>query len=231
MKYLRKYNESSTDTQFDELMDNFLYINDTLGEPEVLKSKWTNSSFKYRLVWKLGINIYDLQKPSDIVEKLKLIVGNFEDIISAEERVSDFTIKMSIDLHSRLVVEATPIELGSDNYQFIVGQMWREIRFNINEIERFLNKNDINIKTKEVIDEVETSDTTWIDIKTDQIPADVRQDLINRFNTELSEKLVDKIDYSNRDGFKPQIDREVEIQVGQNFIKIYPFGEKTYLTF
>ena len=227
MKYLRKYNESTSDFQFEHLMDNFSFINDTIGQPSVSKSKW-GDSFKYRLVWDLGINIYELQKPSDVVGKLKTIIENFEDIVSAEERVSDFTIKMSID-HSKLIVEANPVSLGGDNYEFIKGQNWREIILNINELERYLNKNGITIKTKGVVDEVETTETTWVDIKTDEIPANVRRDLIERFNDELKSK-TGEIDYNNN-GIQQNIDREIELNVGQNFIKLYPIDSKTYIIF
>lgn len=228
MRHLKKFNES-VETNFEDFMDNFSYISDTLGDPSISKSKWGNL-FKYVLKWNLGLNIYELQKPSDFVDKLKSIIENFDDIISAQERVSDFNIRMSID-KSILIVEASPVDLGTDDYQFIVGQMWREIKLDINEIERFLNKNDINIKTKKVIDEYETTGTAWVDIKTDPISSDIRQDLINRFNSEMSKKSVDRIDYSNREEFKPEIDRDIEISVGQNFIKFNPVEEKTFITF
>lgn len=133
MKHLRRFFESVEVTK-EDILENFLYITDKLGEPNVYSNKFGDFK-KWILVWDLGLDVTHLQEAHNLINKLKSIVEEIDDVISASERLSDWSFNMS--LSTELRIEMIPKETGKDEYDFIRNYNSRTLNVRKSEIERF----------------------------------------------------------------------------------------------
>ena len=75
MKHLRRFFESVGITK-EDVLDNFQYITDKLGEPVVYQSKFGEAK-KWTLVWNLGLDVTHIQEAHTLINKLKSIVVGY----------------------------------------------------------------------------------------------------------------------------------------------------------
>lgn len=133
MKHLRRIFESVEVTK-EDILENFLYITDKLGAPNVFSNRFGDAK-KWTLVWNLGLNVTHLQEANSLINKLKSIVEEIDDVISASERLEEWTFNMS--LSTELRIEMIPKETGKDEYEFIKSYDSRSLNVRASEIERF----------------------------------------------------------------------------------------------
>ena len=122
MKHLKKFFESFQETSKDEIMDSLLSINDELGEPNISQVKYGKLN-KWRISWDLNLNLTYLQSLSDVSSKIKSLSDFIVDIESAASRLEDYDFNIS--LSDKLVIELTPKESGSQEFEFIKGYDFR----------------------------------------------------------------------------------------------------------
>lgn len=227
MRHLKKYKifESSDDSFYQDLLDNFSYITDNLGEPHIDKIKWANS-FKWIFSWNLGINLNEFHSPTEIVNKLNIILTDFEDVVSAESRIEDHEVKMLIT-NERLKVSITPLDTGDSNYEFIKRQDGRDIIINVSDIERYLKSKGISVKNIEE-DYQESLQMSKIHIETSEILRGEADELKGMFEDEVRSKYI-RLQSGYPDPDSGKIDRDVQISVGSKGLVIYSDDEKTYI--
>ena len=210
MKHLKKFNESKYDDIQQDIEYAIGFIIDKLGDPNIKRERW-GENMKFTYTWGLGINISHLNKAEDLINKIKDIMEEMDDLIAAKDRLPDYDIYMSID--TRIIIVFIPKEnTSSEGYKFIIGQNRREIQLKKTEIERFF-------RTKEctIIDtrSIETDDTSSVEFTID------KQDStsIEEFKTLFLDELRDNED----------IDTELYIDTGNSTFEIYPDSEKRYI--
>jgi hypothetical protein len=216
MKHLKKFNESYVEDTKRDIIENFSYIMDILGEPRITNQNW-GEKHKWTISFDLGMDLSIMNNALDVVNKLKSITEEIEDIISASERLSEYYFQISIT--NKLKIEMIPIVEKSDNYNFILGQNWREIQLNISDIEKFFKSNGLNLIKKWLDDDnyVEISETCASYSKFDKFDNRIFAEFIQKFNSEFEEK---------------EIDRNIVAEYsGDNTIQIFPTDEKTYVVF
>jgi hypothetical protein len=141
MKHLKRFFES-TDFSKEDILENFLFITDKLGDPEIYSSKFGNSS-KWIIRWDLKIDLSVLQEASELISKLKELTEDIDDVLTAADRIGEYNINMSItDL---LILEMVPKDTGNNEFNFIKGYDSRILYVRKNEIERFFNSRGIRI--------------------------------------------------------------------------------------
>jgi hypothetical protein len=220
MKHLRKFNESYVEYTKNDIIENFSYIIDTLGEPVITNKNW-GDKHKWTIKFNLGIDISLMNNALDVISKLKTITEDIEDVISASERLSDYYFQMSIK--DNLTIEMIPKVIKNDTYNFILGQNWREVQLNLVDIEKFFSSNGINLIKKWQDDDnyVEVSETCASYFKFDKFDNTVFAEFIQKFNNEFATK-------ADND----ELDREVVAEYnGNNTIQIFPTEEKTYVVY
>jgi len=216
MKHLKKFNESYVEDTKRDIIENFSYIMDILGEPRITNQNW-GEKHKWTISFDLGMDLSIMNNALDVVNKLKSITEEIEDIISASERLSEYYFQISIT--NKLKIEMIPIVEKSDNYNFILGQNWREIQLNISDIEKFFKSNGLNLIKKWLDDDnyIEISETCASYFKFDKFDNRIFAEFIQKFNSEFEEK---------------EIDRNIVAEYsGDNTIQIFPTDEKTYVVF
>jgi hypothetical protein len=216
MKHLRKFNESYVEDTKSDIIENFSYIIDTLGEPVITNKNW-GDKHKWIIKFDLQMDISIMNNALDVIGKLKSITEDIEDIISVSERLSDYYFQMSIKDY--LIIEMIPKVEKSENYNFIIGQNWREIQLDSSEIEKFFRSNDINLIKKWIDDDnyIEITETCASYFKFDKFDNTIFAEFIQKFNNEFEEK---------------EIDRNIVAEYnGDNTIQIFPTDEKTYVVF
>jgi hypothetical protein len=135
MKHLRKFNESFEDEKRD-ILDNFEFISDKLGEPDCYSSKYGDSK-KWSISWNINLDLSVLQEAHQLIEKLKDIVEDIDDVLAASDRLETYNINMS--LTDKLKIELVPKDTGDNTFKFIKGYESRSLYVRINEFERFFN--------------------------------------------------------------------------------------------
>ncbi len=216
MKHLRRFNESYVEDTKSDIIENFSYIIDTLGEPVITNKNW-GDKHKWIIKFDLQMDISIMNNALDVIGKLKSITEDIEDIISASERLSDYYFQMSIKDY--LIIEMIPKVEKSENYNFIIGQNWREIQLDSSEIEKFFRSNDINLIKKWIDDDnyIEITETCASYFKFDKFDNTIFAEFIQKFNNEFEEK---------------EIDRNIVAEYnGDKTIQIFPTDEKTYVVF
>jgi hypothetical protein len=221
MRHLKKFNESSNieDTKRD-IIDNFSYLIDTLGDPIISNKNW-GDKHKWVIKFNLEMDISLMNNALDVINKLKSITQDIEDIISASERLSEYYFQMSIK--DWLIIEMIPKVEKSESYNFIISQSWREIQLNLIDIEKFFSSNGINLIKKWLDDNnyIEVSETCASYFKFDKFDDAVFAEFITMFTNETNSKLNSE-----------EIDREIVAEYsGDNTIQIFPTGEKTYVVY
>ena len=212
MRYLKKIFESFDELSKEEILDNFLSINDELGDPTINTSKYGKLT-KWRIVWRLDLNLSHLQPLEIVSNRIKNIGELVVDIQSAASRLEDYDINIS--LSDKLIIEITPKESGDDSFEFIVKYEWRTLSINKSEIERFFRARGVNILNwEETFDEVYEKG----DVEIDFSPSDGNAliEFKNLFKRELKLKEED-------------IDREYLCDLSNNYIIIYSTEEKAYV--
>jgi hypothetical protein len=142
MKHLRKFFES-VDITKEEILENFLYITDKFGDPDVYNSPYGKSK-KWTISWNIKLNLSVMQEAEQLINKLKDLTEDIDDVLAAGDRLEDFTINMS--LTNTLKLELVPKDTGEDTYKFISHFERRQLYVRINEVERFFNARGIRIE-------------------------------------------------------------------------------------
>ena len=133
MKHLKKFFESLDITK-EEILENFLYITDKFGDPDVSTSSYGESK-KWTISWNIKLDLSVLQEAEQLISKLKDLTEDIDDVLAAADRLEDFDINMS--LTNTLRLELVPKDTGEDTYKFISHFEWRQLYVRINEVERF----------------------------------------------------------------------------------------------
>jgi len=210
MKHLKKFFESFQEVSKDEIMDSLLSINDELGEPNISQVKYGKLN-KWRISWNLNLNITYLQSLSDVSSKIKSLSEFIVDIESAASRLEDYDFNIS--LSNKLVIELTPKEFGSQEFEFIKGYDFRVLNIIKSEIERFFRSKGVNVLNWQENDDEgnETSDVL-IALSNSNYSEEFRELFTQEFNRKSED-----------------IHREYICHYSGNDILIYPTEEKAYV--
>ena len=211
MKHLKKFFESK-DSEINEILDNLVYINDAFGKASIGSYRIGNGK-KYTLTWNLDMDFSLLQDAKSMVQKLKLITENIEDVLSAEERLGNWNFSMSIS--DELRIELNPKDLGEEEYEFISNYEWRTLYVFKNEIERFFNSKGMRI-TKWDLDSSfdQFNQRNDLDIYLDKEDYLVTGEFTRMFEEELARK-------------QNEIDREYEVYGAGDYVGIRSIEEKS----
>ncbi len=211
MKHLKKFFESK-DEEINDILDNLVYINDSFGNPDIDSYRIGNGK-KYILKWNLGMDFSHLQDAKSMIQKLKLITENIEDVLAAEERLGNWNFSMSIS--DELRIELNPKDLGEEQYEFISKYEWRTLYVFKNEIERFFNSKGMRV-TKWDLDSSfdEYSERNDLEIYLDKEDYLVTGEFTRLFEEELARK-------------QNEIDREYEVSGSGDYITIRSIEEKS----
>ena len=211
MKHLKKFFES-TDNDLDEILDNLVYINDAFGKPEIDSYRIGNGK-KYILKWNLKMDFALLQDAKSIIEKLKLITENIEDVLSAQDRLGNWNFSMSIS--NELRIELNPKDLGEEEYEFISKYEWRTLYVFKNEIERFFNSKGMRVTRWDLDSSFdEGNQRNDLEIYLDKEDYLVTEEFTRMFEEELVRK-------------QNEIDREYEVYDGGDYVAIRSIEEKS----
>jgi hypothetical protein len=211
MKHLKKFNESKYDDIQQDIEYAIGFIIDKLGDPNIKRERW-GENMKFTYTWGLGINISHLNKAEDLINKIKDIMEEMDDLIAAKDRLPDYDIYMSID--TRIIIVFIPKEnTSSEGYKFIIGQNRREIQLKKTEIERFFRTKGCTIIDTRSI---ETDDTSSVEFTIDKQDSTSIEDFKTLFLDELRDN--------------ENIDTELYIDTGNSTFEIYPDSEKRYIT-
>jgi hypothetical protein len=211
MKYLKKIFESFNELSKEEILDNFLSINDELGDPTINTSKY-GKLIKWRISWQF-INLSHLQpleKVADIIKNLgELII----DIQSAASRFEEYNINIS--LSDKLIIEITPKESGEESFEFIRNYDFRVLNLNKSEIERFFRSRGVDVLNwEETFDEANEKGDVEITLSSND--GNAITGFKNIFTQELNRKEED-------------IHREYQCSGSGNYLTIYSTEEKAYV--
>ena len=220
MKHLKKFFEAhwrnnTEDPVYQDILDNFIAITDKLGEPDIKSVKYGNSN-KWTIKWNLGIDITLFNDATVVVDKLKYIVQEFDDILAAKDRMSDFNLQMKIT--SDLEIHIIPKDTSGGEFKFISTrpQYRREIKLNITEIERFFNSKGINISKSYVKDEYETMQQSSVTIELNKRDQQSIDEFVSMFEREAE--------------LRTDIEDPILVSGHGSTITIYPEIEKSYIT-
>ena len=211
LKHLKKFFESKDD-EINDILENLVYINDTFGKANIASYRIGNGK-KYPLTWNLGMDFSHLQDAKSMIQKLKLITENIEDVLAAEERLGNWNFSMSIS--NELRIELNPKDLGEEGYEFIYKYEWRTLYVFKNEIERFFNSKGMRV-TKWDLDSSfdEGNQRNDLEIYLDKEDYLVTEEFTRMFEEELARK-------------QNEIDREYEVYDGGDYVAIRSIEEKS----
>ena len=210
MKHLKRFNESKEDEKL-EILENFTYITDKFGQPGIGSHNYGKKT-KWILSWNIRLNLSVLQEATQLIQKLKDIVEDIDDVISAADRLENYNINMS--LTDELRIELIPKDTGDNTFKFIKGFEGRQLYVRMNEVERFFNSRGLRvIKWNNESSYNEYNETNDLEIVLNK-----RDDLINAEFYDLIMAELSLID-----------DREYQVRSEGNSIVIYPVEEKSYV--
>lgn len=213
MKHLRRFFESVGVTKQD-ILDNFVYITDKLGEPSVYSNKFGEKQ-KWALVWNLGLDITHIQEAHTLINKLKSIVEEIDDVISASERLEEWTFNMS--LSTELRIEMIPKETGKDEYEFIKNYDSRTLNVRHSEIERFFTSRGSIVAKMDVNSSYnEYREANDLEITLSKPNPAATSELRALVEAELERK-------------KDDIDRDYSVESGNTYFGIMSMEEKSYV--
>jgi hypothetical protein len=210
MKHLKRFNESKEDEKLD-ILENFSYITDKFGQPGIGSHNYGKKT-KWILSWNIRLNLSVLQEATQLIQKLKDIVEDIDDVISAADRLENYNINMS--LTDELRIELIPKDTGDNTFNFIKGFEGRQLYVRMNEVERFFNSRGIRV----IKWNNENSYNEYTDNNDLEIFLNKRDDLINAEFYDLIMAELSLID-----------DREYQVRSEGNSIVIYPVEEKSYV--
>jgi len=209
MRHLRKFNESFYE---DELVYSLAYFNDKYGDPMIKTEKY-GSSEMFTLTWNIGVNLSTFEEVGKSLQKLQELAVDIDHILTVKDRYKDYNFYTSIT--DKLKLKVIPNEVGQDNYSFIIGQEWREVKLNMSDIERFFNSKGIAIANSNIEDNEGWDQSTVVLTLNNPIT----NTIFSEFRT-LFEQEYDKID------------RDINLRLrGSTTISIEPESEKTYVTY
>jgi hypothetical protein len=211
MKHLKRFNESKEDEKLD-ILDNFTYITDKLGEPSIGSHSYGNGT-KWNLSWDIKLDLSVLQEATQLIEKLKDIVEEIDDVLSAADRLENYNINMS--LTNSLRIELVPKDTGDNTFKFIKGFEWRQLTVRMNEVERFFNSRGLRvIKWDNESSYDEGYQTNDLKIFLNKRDNQVTAEFYNLIMVELNP-------------FRG--DREYQVRTEGDGVVIYPTEEKSYI--
>ena len=210
MKHLKRFNESKEDEKLD-ILENFAYITDKFGQPRYGSHNYGKKT-KWILSWNIRLNLSVLQEATQLIQKLKDIVEDIDDVISAADRLENYNINMS--LTDELRIELIPKDTGDNTFKFIKGFEGRQLYVRMNEVERFFNSRGLRV----IKWNNESSYNDYSDTNDLEIVLNKRDDLINAEFYDLIMAELNLID-----------DREYQVRNEGNSIVIYPVEEKSYV--
>jgi hypothetical protein len=210
MKHLKRFNESKEDEKLD-ILENFSYITDKFGQPGIGSHNYGKKT-KWILSWNIRLNLSVLQEATQLIQKLKDIVEDIDDVISAADRLENYNINMS--LTDELRIELIPKDTGDNTFNFIKGFEGRQLYVRMNEVERFFNSRGLRV----IKWDNESSYNEYTDNNDLEIFLNKRDDLINAEFYDLIMAELSLID-----------DREYQVRSEGNSIVIYPVEEKSYV--
>ena len=210
MKHLKRFFES-TDFSKEDILENFLFITDKLGNPDVYSTKFGPSE-KWTIRWYLKIDMSVLQEASELITKLKDLTEDLDDILAASSRMTEYNINMSIT--DELRIELVPKDTGDDEFNFIKKYESRCLYVRINEVERFFNSRGLRVvkwDNESSYDEGnQTNDLEIVLNKRD-----------NQIMAEFHDLVMDELNLID--------DREYVVRTQGDSIVIYPNEEKSYV--
>ena len=215
MKHLRKFFES-VDITKEEILENFLYITDRFGEPEVSTSKYGKSK-KWTISWNIKLDLSVMQEAEQLISKLKDLTEDIDDVLAAADRLEHFTINMSLSNYLKL--ELVPKDTGEDTYKFISHYDWRQLYVRINEIERFFNARGIRIEkwdNESMYRENDDNNELWIYLsKVDREANGTFCDLVNAELQEIDDREY-RCSYSGNQIFISPEEEKAFVEVSNN---------------
>ena len=210
MKHLKRFNESKEDEKLD-ILENFAYITDKLGEPAVGSHSY-GSGTKWNISWDIKLDLSVLQEANQLIQKLKDIVEEIDDVLSAADRLENYNINMS--LTNSLRIELVPKDTGDNTFKFIKGYESRQLYVRINEVERFFNSRGLRIvKWDNESSYDEGNQTNKLEISLNKADNQVTSEFYLLIMAELN--LIKDKDY--------------QMYVNGNDVVIYPDEEKAYV--
>ena len=210
MKHLKRFNESKEDEKLD-ILDNFAYITDKLGEPSIGSHSY-GSGTKWNLSWDIKLDLSVLQEATQLIQKLKDITEEIDDVLSAADRLENYNINMS--LTNSLRIELVPKDTGDNTFKFIKGYESRALYVRINEVERFFNSRGLRVvkwDNESSYDEV--NQTNKLEISLNKMDNQITSEFYLLIMAELN--LIK--------------DRDYQMYVNGNNVVIYPDEEKAYI--
>ena len=211
MKHLKRFNESKEDEKLD-ILENFAYITDKLGEPAVGSHSYGKGT-KWNLSWDIKLDLSVLQEANQLIQKLKDIVEEIDDVLSAADRLENYNINMS--LTSELRIELVPKDTGDNTFKFIKGYESRAIYVRINEVERFFNSKGLRVvKWDNESSYDEGNQTNELEIVLNKRDNQVTAEFYNLVMAELNP-------------FREE--REYQVRTEGDSVVIYPNEEKAFV--
>jgi len=210
MKHLKRFNESKEDEKLD-ILENFAYITDKLGEPTIGSHSYGTGT-KWNLSWDIKLDLSVLQEATQLIQKLKDITEEIDDVLSAADRLENYNINMS--LTNSLRIELVPKDTGDNTFKFIKGYESRQLYVRINEVERFFNSRGLRVvkwDNESSFDEV--NQTNKLEISLNKVDNQVTSEFYRLIMAELN--LIKDKDY--------------QMYVSGNDVVIYPDEEKAYV--
>ena len=210
MKHLKRFFES-TDFSKEDILENFLFITDKLGNPDVYSTKFGPSE-KWTIRWYLKIDMSVLQEASELITKLKDLTEDLDDILAASSRMTEYNINMSIT--DELRIELVPKDTGDDEFNFIKKYESRALYVRINEVERFFNSRGLRVvKWDNESSYDEGNQTNDLEIVLNKRDNQIMAEFHDLVMAELN--LID--------------DREYVVRTQGDSVVIYPNEEKSYV--
>jgi hypothetical protein len=210
MKHLKRFNESKEDEKLD-ILDNFAYITDKLGEPSIGSHSYGTGT-KWNLSWDIKLDLSVLQEATQLIQKLKDITEEIDDVLSAADRLENYNINMS--LTNSLRIELVPKDTGDNTFNFIKGYESRQLYVRINEVERFFNSRGLRVvKWDNESSYDEANQTNKLEISLNKVDNPVTAEFYRLIMSELN--LIK--------------DRDYQMYVNGNNVVIYPDEEKAYI--
>ena len=210
MKHLKRFNESKEDEKLD-ILENFAYITDKLGEPNIGSHSYGTGT-KWNLSWDIKLNLSVLQEATQLIQKLKDIVEEIDDVLSAADRLENYNINMS--LTNSLRIELVPKDTGDNTFKFIKGYESRALYVRINEVERFFNSRGLRVvKWDNESSYDEGNQTNDLEIVLNKRDNQIMAEFHDLVMAELN--LID--------------DREYVVRTQGDSVVIYPNEEKSYI--
>ena len=211
MKHLKKFNESSSEDFKQDILDNFAYISDKFGEPAIGSHSYGKGT-KWNLSWDIRLDLSVLQEATKLIQKLKDIVEEIDDVLAASDRLENYNINMS--LTDNLRIELVPKDTGDNTFKFIKGYESRALYVRMNEVERFFNSKGVRVvKWDNESSYDEGNQTNELEIILSKRDNQVNAEFYDLVMAELN--LID--------------DREYVVRTQGDSVVIYPNEEKAYV--